>query len=486
MPFINRAEELTRIRAVLTSRRPELYIVYGRRGVGKSTLLKEALANHHHLYYQATTQLLPQQLEDLTAAFRAFAPEAIVGGTLASLDHFLAAIEQYALGHADQPTVIVLDELPYLAHAEPAAPSIIQRWWDRVRQAGHFTHLTLFLLGSVVSWMERETLSEHGPLHNRRTGQLKLGPLDYVDAARFYPRYSPIERVRAYAIWGGLPSYLDEMDPTRPIWDNVRERILFGGARLAEEPRWLRFSDLRHEALYASLLRAIAQGKAAPGKIARRVGRNSASEIAHALNGLVDLGLVRRMVPVHEEGQDRARSTIYQVADNYVAFWYQLVEPVLPRINRRQYDRALADIQQRFDDYVAGQAFEDICRHYLFRALEARKLPDGLDFDTVGSWWASRDDEQDQVDVLATLDKRGVLAGECKWSASPFGPPTGVSAGIRRAAARVEFVAQPWHVLFSRSGFDARLAQEAQEPGRRLLLVEPRNLYDLETGRQPP
>lgn len=95
--------------------------------------------------------------------------------------------------------MLVIDELPYLAQAEPATLTILQRWWDRVRK-DRATNLKVFLLGSLVSWMEEHTLSERGPIHHRRTGQIRLDPLSYADAALFYPRYAPEERVAAYAI----------------------------------------------------------------------------------------------------------------------------------------------------------------------------------------------------------------------------------------------------------------------------------------------
>lgn len=96
--------------------------------------------------------------------------------------------------------------------------------------------------------MEENTLSEHGALHNRRTGQILLEPLEYAGAAEFYPRYIPEGRVAAYAIWGGMPSYLAEIDPDAPLWENVRESILRPGARLADDAQWLRFTDLRSDA----------------------------------------------------------------------------------------------------------------------------------------------------------------------------------------------------------------------------------------------
>ena len=178
---------------------------------------------------------MTQQLEDLSAALRTFAPELIIAGTLSSFDVFLDTLTQPARNRSDRLQIIVIDELPYLAQADPAIPSVLQLWWDRIRRQ-NIVNLKVFLLESYVSWMEEHTLSERAPLHNRRTGQLKLDPLDHAETTLFYPGYSPDERVAAYAIWGGLPSYLEEIDASRALWENVRAGILRPGARLADEP----------------------------------------------------------------------------------------------------------------------------------------------------------------------------------------------------------------------------------------------------------
>ena len=119
----------------------------------------------------------------------------------------------------------MIDELPYLAQVDPAAATVLQRWCGDLRRRS-VMNLKVFWLESLVSLMEEQTLSERGPLHNRRTGQIKLDPLGYRDAALFYSRYGGQDRVGAYAIWGGMPSYLEEVDPKRDVWDNVRDRIL--------------------------------------------------------------------------------------------------------------------------------------------------------------------------------------------------------------------------------------------------------------------
>lgn len=478
MPFFNRDRELADIAEFVGSPRPELVIVYGRRGVGKSALLAEALSKRPHLYYQATTRTLPQQLEDLTAALRAFAPEVVLPGVLPSLEAMLDALAQIARSRSGETVIVVIDELPYLAQADPAAPTVLQRWWDDLRRRG-VRNLKMFLLGSLVSWMEEQTLSERGPLYNRRTGQVKLDPLGYRDAALFYPGWDAEDRIAAYAVWGGMPSYLEEVNPEDDLWKNVRDGILRPGARLAEEPTWLRFTDLRNDALYSSILRGIALGERRPGKIARAVGKGRADDVAFQLERLCDLRLVERVVPMHEADQARSRQALYVLADHYVAFWYRFVDRLRHLLGMRRYDEALSRIQEDFDRYVSERAFEDVCRQFLWQASAAERLPAQLRFDAVGSWWVAKKDVQDEIDVVAMEGGHAVLIGECKWSRQPMDEREldGLGAAMRKASADLRPIDRPWRALFSRSGFTDELHALAKDPAERVLLFTLDDLY---------
>jgi AAA+ ATPase superfamily predicted ATPase len=478
MPFYNRKRELAELDDFLKSRRSELVVIYGRRGVGKSALLAEALISKPHLYYQATTRAMNQQLEDMTSALRVFAPEAVVGAALASLDAWLEAITRIARSRSD-PVIVVIDELPYVAEADPATPTVLQRWWDGLRRQ-RIANVKMFLLGSLVGWMEAQALAARGPLHNRRTGQLMIAPMDYHDSALFYDRYEAEQRVQAFAIWGGMPSYLEEVDPELPLWDNVRDRILRRGARLAEEPRWLAFSDLRTDAVYASLLRAIAHGERRPGKIARAIGRERADSIAFHLERLIEMGLVRRVAPVNLQGTTTPhRQSLYILADHYVAFWYRFVDPLLHLLALRRYDEAVHIIREDFDRYVSEGVFEDLCRQFLWQAMGARRLPEPLTFESVGAWWVARTDVQDEVDVVAMNGGRAVLVGECKWSRQPAGVREldGLSAALRRAGDDLRPIDRPWRAVFSRAGFTKDLRELAGDPEERVLLYSPSDLY---------
>jgi AAA+ ATPase superfamily predicted ATPase len=475
--FFNRATELATINSALESARPELVIVYGRRGSGKSQLLVRGIIDRAAFYYQATAEVMVQQLVDMTSDLARFAGKRAVFGHFESLSGLLAAITTLAHDDPGHPFIVVIDEFPYLAEADRGAETAIQKWWDAVH--GDTPNLKVFLAGSHVSWMHEHTLSEHGPLQNRRTRQLEVLPLAYRHAAEFYPQLSARDKIAAYAIWGGLPGYLRDIDSSLGLWENLRTTVLDPDARLFAEPDWLRFTDLRADRVYTSLARAIAMGHHMPGDIAKAVGRDSANDIFGQLGRLVDVGVVHRVSPMTVRARDRT-VTHYHIADPFLAFWYRFVDSRRSMLRRGHLESALGQIKHDIDEYIGRYVFEHICREWTWEAPQRGQLPTDLDIADVGTWWGGTKSEQDEIDVVALSSQReAVLFGECKWSSTPMDMRdlSGLRHAIDISRRDLNPVISPWRVCFSRTGFHPELAAAAADPANRILLVDLDLLY---------
>ena len=294
--------------------------------------------------------------------------------------------------------------------------------------------------------------------------------------------------MEAYAILGGMPSYLEQFDPTQFLEENVKRTILRRNTYLSEEPDWLLLEDLRKDTLYGSILQAVARGERKPSDIARAIGKNSAQDIAPALETLRDLGLIVREVPITEARQSRSRNSLYWVADGYLEFWYRFVDPSRSLIARglgaRLWEQA---IQPGLQAYISRPTFERACRQFLWRSFAAGTLPSDLLLTEVGTWWGAGDRE---VDVVG-LDAQGAvgLVGSCKWTNSPMDVPedAALQSDLRAASSDLKLVKDtvggaegPWLALFSRTGFTARLEElAAQQQPRRLLLFSLNDLYSV-------
>lgn len=475
--LFDRDDERRDIDEAITSGRPELRIVFGRRGVGKSYLFERVLAGRRHFAHTFTERVVALQLTDIEKALNAFAP-GMVTGHLTNFDSFLDVLAALAERERPGPLVVVLDEFPYLGRAEKGVLTDLQRWFN-VQKRKH-TPIKIFLLGSMVSWMQEQALSDTAALKSVRTGQLAVHPLGYRHAAGFYVRWNAVDRVRAFGIWGGLPGVLTELKQGRSLWTNLRDSTLTRGAKLYDEPDWLKYTDLRGNATYSSIVRAVAAGDRRASDVANTVFGSGGSqrEIQPYLDPLITAQILERRTPLLAKGE-RPKTSLYFVRDPFLAYWYRFVDPDRAALDRRLRGPVLARIHKGLDKYVSEDAFEQVSRAYLWDALAQRRLPRGLTFDRVGSWWSRRGEQQDQADVVAYGGAQLTLVGECKWTADPADERDLQSLDklLRDFASEMDPAKSVWRALFSRSGFTRGLTDLAKDPSRRILLLSPDDLY---------
>lgn len=465
-PFRGREWELAAIRRELDRARSSLLVVFGRRRVGKSRLLLEAVRGRPAVYYQATKIGAETSLD----LFKAEAERALGGNpVLGAVSDWLGLLT-YLGGAASERypgLTVVLDEFPYLCEADASLPSVVQKVWDGLREAG--VPLNLVLCGSKVSFMG-ELLGERNPLHGRQTLELDLGPLPFRDTARFFPGWSLEERLLAYGVWGGMPYYLGLCDPEIPVAENIRHVVLVPGAPLSDEPTHVLQGELREVARYATILRAIATGCTTTGDLLGRVRELSGSSaLAPYIRKLSELRLIR--IERSLDASERERHRRYYLADPFLAFWYRFHLPNASPLAAGHVGEVWEHAIAPYLDGHMGMVFEWICRDYVRRfARETLPTPARQ----VGQIWGKDYD----MDVAGRLLDGGLVAGECKWQKAPLG--TAVLERLRENVAKSDYYAgsSPEDVflfLFSRSGFTGEL-REAAEGSPRVRLLGPAEL----------
>jgi len=341
--------------------------------------------------------------------------------------------------------VVVLDEFPYLAAAHPPLGSILQRLWD---QSLKNSKIMLILNGSYIGMMEETVLGYQAPLYGRRTAQYLLEPLDFLDAQQFFPAYNAEDRLRAYAVYGGTPAYLQNIQPELSLETNILQGILTRGAALYDEVRFVLQQELREPRNYFAILQAIAAGNTRQNEIKQTAGIEN---ITPYLETLQQLHLVERIVPVTETQPHKSRKGMYRLKDNFLRFWFRFVLP-----NRSQLERGAK--REVFDsvigpgmDIFTSVVFEQVCRQYFWRIGLKGELP--FQPRQIGSWW----DANREIDVVA-LGEKQIMLVECKWSQRPVG--VDILAQLEDSARGVlkgENKSIPLFGLCSRSGFTAQL-----------------------------
>lgn len=335
MEFIGRDRELAFLEEMWSSGQPELFVLYGRRRVGKTELLQRFAGRRRAVYFQAAQV----REKDNLRAFRDALAEALEDPLTASVEFpgWPAALDFVAERARDERLALILDEFPYLCEGTRGLPSIVQRLWDT--RAKH-SQLMLVLCGSQVSFMEREVLAERSPLFGRRTAQRRLQPLAPSDALRFFPRWDLEDRVLAMSILGGMPAYLRRFDDSRDLRENLLREVFRPEGYLFDEVSFLLRNELSSPATYNSLLAAIARGERKVGDIALSVGVDSTTANKY-LTVLRELGLVARDVPITDPDPLRSRRGTYRIADRFLAFHFRHLQPHLSLVNAGRGERVL-------------------------------------------------------------------------------------------------------------------------------------------------
>jgi uncharacterized protein len=465
--FINRKTELEQLGRLYGSDRAELFVLYGRRRVGKTELLRAFCAGKPHLFFIATLSSDSEQLANFSQQIYGFNHHEVPSGfTFPSWEAAFRSLADLPMQPAAHRPVVVMDEFTYLISGNRAIPSILQKVWDEKLKN---TRLMLVLCGSYIGMMETDVLGHQAPLYGRRTASTFLRPLDLTSAALFFPRYSADEQFMAWAILGGMPYYLSAFSDQQDLLVNVRQQILdTQTGPLFNEPRLLLMEELREPRNYFSILRAIAQGRTRLNEITLASGVKEVNSVSRYLDILQQMRLVTRRVPATESQPEKSKKGLYQIDDHFLRFWFRYVHP-----NQAGLDLGLTEgiLEQRIRpdlDHFAAAAFEEAAQGYVARLAQTGHLT--FLPEQIGGWW-NRDTE---IDVLAiSHTERTALAGECKWSVNPIG--TNILDGLKQKGnvlLQNSDIQKVQFALFSRSGFTPALKEQAGAEGVGLYTVE--------------
>lgn len=466
--FINREQEIDALEKMYQGLQAEFFVLYGRRRVGKTELLKHFCQDKWSIYFIASQLRENDHLRQITEVARHVIDDPLLQNI--TFSDWESALIYFAQKSQDKRLVLVLDEFQYLCEDNAALPSLIQRFWD---EHGKNSKLFLILCGSQISFMEREVLAERSPLYGRRTGQLQLMPLNYRDAGSFFPNYSSKEKLEVYGILGGIPAYLKRFTPqsqhpsNRTIKQVIMEELLSPHAYLFDEVNFLLRMELRDPRTYASLMQAVAAGATRLNEISQRVGLE-ATNANRYLSVLRELGFIKRDTSIAELAPQKSRKGIYKIADNYLRFWYRFIQP-----NRSLIESGNADLvfQQMIAPHLAdfmGNIFEDIGKQYIKHYWKEKiKIAPKQ----IGAYWESNL----EIDILTENIDGSHWFGECKWWNQPVGENT-----LDQLIEKSRKIGQPWnenprYILFSAGGFTDSLKKRAKKEG--IFLISPNDLF---------
>ena len=463
MKFIGRKVELEKLNTEY-ERDGGFVVIYGRRRVGKTTLIKEFLKKKTAFYFLATEELESQSMKRLAGVVARTTKSAYL--QKATFTDWLDLFQVIADYKPEEKKVLVIDEFPYLVKTNPAFPSILQNAWDEILKG---SNVMLILSGSLIGMMQKHALSYDSPLYGRRTAQIRLAPLPFTDI--YAVQKLPFEQD---AVTGGVPKYLEFFEDDRGLEEQLKDAVLSKSGFLYEEPNFLLKSESVTAVNYFSIIKAIADGNHKLGKIAGVLGQET-SALTPYLSTLADLGFIEKKTPVTEKNPEKSRKGLYFISDNFIRFWFRYVYPYKGELELDNMQIVLDEIRKDFVEKFAAFAYEDICKS-IFAEL-CRNGAISFVPSRIGSYWLNDFDGDTEIDVMAVdHQNKRIFAGECKYHTKPVDAPVYFTlkekvdgaAEIRKAYPGYDVI----FGVFSKSSFTQRMLDAAKENTGLLLVNE--------------
>lgn len=454
--FAGRKKELKKLESMYAASDFQFAVLYGRRRVGKTTLIAEFIKNKQAISYISIEGTMKENLDGLSHAVMRWRGIDAVYGDFETLFQDIDRISK------KERLIFAIDEYPYLAASYPGISSVIQKHIDSCWKD---SRLFLILCGSSVSFMENQVLGYKSPLYGRRTAQFKIRPFTFFEAREMLGGFAPEEQAILYGVTGGVPEYLSRIGNHMSVDENLISLFFDDNGTLFEEPVNLLKQEMREPASYHSVIAAIAGGASKLNEISVKTGLES-SACSNFMTSLIQIGIVEKERPVTEK--ESSRKTIYRLQDSMFLFWYRFVRPNTTAIAMGTGEFLYTEyIKPQINSFM-GNIFEDICRQYLYRPDVYQSLP--FFFGKLGRWWGTNaaKKREEEIDIVA-LGEDKMLFGECKWRNGKVD-----ACVMQTLLERGELFACPekYYFVFSKSGFDAGTDSLAEQFGVRRIAFE--------------
>lgn len=450
MQFINRETELKDLNERWKKETSEFFVIYGRRRVGKTELIKQFIKDKPSVYFMADKRSQKEQLLELGRLLGSFFKDDLLvkNGFNEWLEVF-----QYLKRNIKERFVFVVDEYPYLVEGDNSISSIFQKGWDEYLKN---SDVFLILSGSSISMMESEALSYKSPLFGRRTGQSLIKSLNFKQAHQFFKQKSFEDFLSIYAILGGMPAYLLGFNKDCSLEENVKKNIFSRTSFLYNETEFILKEEFREPKNYLSILKALSFSKTKFGEIGEYAGL-SKNMLTKYIDTLINLKLIEKEVAITYDNIQKSKKGIYKISDNFLRFWFRYVFPYKSDFEIEHYNEALRKFKDTFKE-VESLVYEGVCTELLSDFRD--KI---FNFERIGRWW----DSGEEIDIVGlNNDSKQIIFGECKWSKNPV--DADVYYDLKRKSLKVKWnneERENYFILFSKNGFTKKMVELAKSEG---------------------
>lgn len=409
--FYGREQQKTSLLNMIKKEEQMISLIYGRRRIGKSELIKQVLRETEvqSIYYeckQTTERNNVDSLSEIIADAFHF-PKPIFADIEEVLDFLFSKAKEHSL-------ILVLDEYPYLRENVKGLDSILQSLIDKYKD---ISHIKFIVCGSYVDAM-KELLSKQNPLYGRVDLTIDLKPMDYYESSLFYARFSDEDKVRLYSVFGGVPYYNRLIDANKSVKENIIDLIASPGARLENEVSMYLSSEISKITNANEVFEALARGFSKYKDILDQSNVSSGPTLVDTLDKLIKMDVVKKEAPINDENNKKKAG--YFISDNLSLFYYKYIFRNASRMNIMNsevfYDKY---ISHDFETKHVPKCFEDICRQYLIKQNKAGKIEEI--FEKIGKYYYDDpvNKRNGEFDIV-TLDDKGYIFYEAKFRKEPL------------------------------------------------------------------
>lgn len=411
MKFIGRIEELKRLNKIINSKDLATALIFGRRRVGKSELVKYSLKENNEvkIYYECKEVSEKSNVQGLSDILS----EELILPRLKfeDIESILKYIFELSI---NKKIILVLDEYSYLKKTINGIDSILQVLIDKYKDK---SKLSLIILGSYVDIM-KSMLLHSNPLYGRIDLTIELKPMDYYDSSLFYPNFSSEDKIKIYSVFGGIPYYNRLIDDSRSVKENIIELIASNGARLENEVSMYLNSEISKIVNVNEVFEALSKGYCKYSDILSQSHVSSGPTLIDVLDKLIRMGVVSKMSPINDSNNKKKFG--YYISDNLSLFYYRYIFKYLSQMKIMNADFFYSKyIEQDFEQQYVPHVFETICMQYLIRKNKKGEI--NPVFEKIGKYYYDNPKEHTngEFDVV-TQDEKGYVFYEVKFRKNPI------------------------------------------------------------------
>ena len=360
--FIGRDEEVKTLKEKLSNDLIEIGIIYGQRRIGKTSLIIESMKPFNHFYYLARDTSLQENLDALNIEISKY-----LG--LPSFTSFTTIDEAFnnLLKTVDKKTVIVIDELPFLAKVYPGLISYLQGLIDSYKSNGKT--LKLLLSGSDSSFMVDLLTNKAKPLYQRATFKLHVTPMIFSDALKMLEGFDNVDKAKYLSIFGNRPYYLEKLNKNKSFEDNIKELCFSNTSILIDAPNITLPIGYSNNSTFISILSTISKRKHKIQEIASSLHIDDRS-LSTFLKRMLDAESIEK----RDLFNGNKKSVYYEISDPFIRFYYSVIFPYLSDIERGFKNEVFSINIERINKIIE-HGFEDVVNSYIHELNITHKLP---------------------------------------------------------------------------------------------------------------